>query len=46
MTIENSRTYCLDKKGVEEAFTLDESTLVFNIGCASGFLNNFLLLYY
>ena len=31
MTIEDFRTYCLNKKGVEESFPFDETTLVFKV---------------
>jgi len=31
MNIEDFRTYCLSKKGVEEAFPFDEVTLVFKV---------------
>jgi len=31
MNIEYVRSYCLDKKGVEETFPFDESTLVFKV---------------
>jgi predicted DNA-binding protein (MmcQ/YjbR family) len=32
MNSEESRTYCLSKKGVEEAFPFDNETLVFKVG--------------
>ncbi len=32
MNIEQLRRLCIDKKGVEESFPFDESTLVFKIG--------------
>lgn len=31
MNIEEFRTYCLSKKGVEESFPFDEKTLVFKV---------------
>lgn len=31
MTVENFRTYCLNKKGVTEEFPFDENTLVFKV---------------
>jgi predicted DNA-binding protein (MmcQ/YjbR family) len=31
MDIENFREYCLSKKGVDESFPFDESTLVFKV---------------
>ena len=33
MNIESLREYCLSKKGAEECFPFDETTLVFKVAC-------------